>query len=241
MDVFGNYQCEHRDHGVVLRGKDEQGHFRTTPAARYPSDMCKLLAELHLQTMLKHREEKYVDDEELEASASAATRGSEAMADAVKTKIPEVSDTWDRRERWSEVFRMRWARKEASNVIELRVITALLLHLARAASSMHKRFLILTDNLAALAVLMRGRTSARSMRGASRKAAAVSLSSGLRFVLRWVPSGRNWADGPSRQRDIQEEIHTKPVAEETSTSSALGALSNAQMRDRCRKARSYHG
>ena len=177
--------------------------------------------------------------------ATATTRGSEALADAVKTKIPEVSDTWDRREHWSEVFRMRWARKEASNVIELRVITALLVHLARAASSMHKRFLILTDNLAALAVLMRGRTSARSMKGATRKAAAVSLSSGLRFVLRWVPSGRNWADGPSRQRDIQGEIYIKPVAEETSTYffcvGSSEQCSDERPLPEDRKTRSYHG
>ena len=53
-----SYQPGHRDHGVVLRGKDEQSHFRTTSAARYASDICKLLAELHLRTMLQHRGEE---------------------------------------------------------------------------------------------------------------------------------------------------------------------------------------
>jgi len=121
------------------------------------------------------------------------------------------------------------------------VITALLQHLARASASCHRRFLILTDNLAALAVLMRGRASARSMRGSARKAAALCLATGMRFVLRWIPSGRNWADGPSRRRNIQSEVYEQPEAEDVTASSALGALSLAQMRDRCRKTRAYHG
>ena len=56
------------------------------------------------------------------------------------------------------------------------------------------------DNLCWLAVIGKARTSSRALKRASRKIAAICLSTGIRLVLRWVPSKRNVADGPSRGR-----------------------------------------
>ena len=122
------------------------------------------------------------------------------------------------------------------------MITALLLRLARAASPMHRRLFILTDNLAALRIGADARARFGALDARSGSEGCSCLSEQRPEVRPALSALRcNWAAGPSRQRDIQEELYVKPIAEETSTSSAPGALSNAQMRNRRRRARSYHG
>ena len=37
-------RCTHTEHEVVLKGIDEQGNFRTSPAKQYPSELNKCLA-----------------------------------------------------------------------------------------------------------------------------------------------------------------------------------------------------
>ncbi len=65
-----------------------------------------------------------------------------------------------------------------------------------------KKVVIATDNMASLACLGKGRSSSRRMLHLARQAAAYCLGYGLKIVYRFVPSLRNWADGPSRGRGL---------------------------------------
>jgi hypothetical protein len=48
-----NIPCNHKRHDATLCGVDASGHFRTRVAQAYPSQMCKKLAECHLEYMIK--------------------------------------------------------------------------------------------------------------------------------------------------------------------------------------------
>ena len=100
--------------------------------------------------------------------------------------------------RWRETFRTTWRFPEASNIVEARMILLAARHLGRARRTSHCRVLLFRDNLAALSVLARGRSSAPSLLTVCRGLTAVALGCGVRLQLRWVPSRRNHADGPSR-------------------------------------------
>ena len=241
LDLIGPFVCNHESHSVRLHGRAADGTFLTTPAARYPSELCRLLAELHLKTMLQSGDPTLVDEEDyLQGLPPNALRKEQAVA-SVQAQVPPISSSWDDRSRWSEVFRMRWKRTEPSNVVEFRTIVALLKHLARTKAAFNRRVLVVTDNLAALSVICKGRSSRRSMLGSARKLASLCLSTGIRLVMRWVPSGRNWADGPSRQRLIQDSVKLIDPMETLTLSSALGSLSPEDMHARVRHARAYHG
>ncbi|CAK0869509.1 unnamed protein product, partial [Prorocentrum cordatum] len=50
--------CIHKSHTASLCGKDETGRFRTRVAQAYSSDLCRVLAECHLDAMLDGRERR---------------------------------------------------------------------------------------------------------------------------------------------------------------------------------------
>ena len=72
----------------------------------------------------------------------------------------------------------------------------------------NKRVLIFTDSLVTLGALSKGRSSARQLLRVCRQAAAVQLGCRIRLYLRWVPSERNLADGPSRGGPIGVDAET---------------------------------
>ena len=80
--------------------------------------------------------------------------------------------------------------------------TGCIKHLGRETSNWEHRVIIATDNLASLGALGKGRSSSRRMLGLTRQAAAYILAYGLKVLYRFVPSRRNWADGPSRQKGL---------------------------------------
>ena len=57
---------------------------------------------------------------------------------------------------------------------------------------------MLVDSMVAIGCLSKGRSSVRALLRLCRQAASVGLACGLRFLLRYVPSEWNVADGPSR-------------------------------------------
>jgi len=116
----------------------------------------------------------------------------------VKPAYPWIDDVG----RWRESFRLRWRDAEASNILETRMLMYTIQHVARAHHFHENRILLFTDNLAALSVVSRGRSSARALRFVCRVVAAYTLGCGIKLMLRWVQSRRNHADGPSRQKKI---------------------------------------
>ena len=102
---------------------------------------------------------------------------------------------------FSEVFRMTWQRPEPRNILETATVVACVRHVCRSPENWGKKVLIATDNLCALAVVAKGRSSVYRLL-LTRKAGALALASGVKILLRWVKFASNWADGPSRSKGI---------------------------------------
>ena len=71
-------------------------------------------------------------------------------------------------------------------------------HKSRQMTCWGRRHLLLTDSQITMGLLTKGRSSRPALNSVARKAAAIQLAFEMRFYLRWVPTKRNHADGPSR-------------------------------------------
>ena len=69
----------------------------------------------------------------------------------------------------------------------------------------------MTDSLVSLGVLSKGRSSAKALLHLARVAASVQLAFGILLYLRWVPSEKNIADGPSRQVGLGAAMETQAL------------------------------
>jgi hypothetical protein len=85
-----------------------------------------------------------------------------------------------------------------SNHGELVTASLLYRHLSRTRASWDTKSLAFGDNLAALAVLQKGRSSVPRMLAVARKVAAVSIILGVSLVWGYIQSEVNPADAPSR-------------------------------------------
>lgn len=119
-----------------------------------------------------------------------------------RIRAPPISARWNDSSRFQEVFRCAWDRREPSNVVETMMVVGALKRLARDPMCWGMRVVIASDNLCCIGILSKGRSSRTRMLMLARQAAALQLSTGIRVVMRWVPSERNWADGPSRGQSI---------------------------------------
>ena len=106
-------------------------------------------------------------------------------------------------------FRLLWARRwkdpeEHINVKECRVAISSLRRACRVREILGCRKLSLSDNLATVSALSKGRSSSHAMNKLCRVAAAIQFGCGITWHLRRVETKRNVADGPSR---IPEKVH----------------------------------
>lgn len=117
----------------------------------------------------------------------------------VPALVPPIPDDLCDRRRYSLLWRKKW-RSTAThiNVKESRVCLSSLKRAARCVSLHGKVKLTLTDNLAGLCALERGRSSAFQLNKVCRSSAAYQLASGIRWRLRHVETLRNPADDDSR-------------------------------------------
>ena len=93
-------------------------------------------------------------------------------------------------------------REEPSNIVETVNTIRCIKHLGRDRANWEHGVIIATDKLASLGALGKGRSSSRRMLGLTRQAAAYILAYGLKLPYRFVPSRRNWANGPSKQKGL---------------------------------------
>ena len=102
----------------------------------------------------------------------------------------------------------KWSSPEHINTLELRTIVMLLRHLSRSSRTWGQRTLIFSDSVVSIGVLRKGRSSSHPLLRLARIAGVLQMVTRTRVYLRWVPSGLNHADGPSRQLQIGAAEHT---------------------------------
>jgi len=115
-----------------------------------------------------------------------------------KPAFQECGLPWRSVSQWETVFRGEWAREEPITVQEVRTLGLLSRHLSRAQGSWGSRFLVLMDSMGSIGCHEKGRSGSFPMLLQCRRLAAAALALGIRFILRWVPTHWNFADGPSR-------------------------------------------
>ena len=186
--------CTHGWHQSLI-GRDFKGRFLTKASQAYPSAMCKHLAELHLKEMMsRQRERQIVDSEELQEEI----RASQDYEKGEFMPVPPVETHWDKASRWKTSFIQKWKTPDHINVLEARTILNAMRHKARRNGAMGRRHLVISDSQVSIGSFMKGRSSRPGMNFIMRRYAALAVAMRFKPVVRWIPTKRNLADGPSR-------------------------------------------
>ena len=117
--------------------------------------------------------------------------------------FPEVPKSLLSCERWRTLWCAPFAYKDTIHVLEARGVLGAVKHRSRDHHKHGSRILILNDNLGVVLAISKGRCADFGLLRIIRRIAAHSLATGIRFVVRWVPSELNIADGPSRMWEPQ--------------------------------------
>lgn len=194
LDAVDGMKCNHGGGHPRLLGLDRSGCFRTKGAQAYPSELCKLIAEAHLDKVnLETLEEEDVAEETLLAEELA-----EESEIGNALPVPPVALHWDPLHRWKELFRWKWQRDDHINVLEAKTACIAFCHRVRDARCWGKRIMLFTDSQVTLGCLTKGRSSIGSLNRVARRLGSLQLGFGIKPYFRWVPTKRNHADGPSR-------------------------------------------
>ena len=119
--------------------------------------------------------------------------------------FPEVPKPLLSTERWRTLWCAPFDYKDTIHVLEARGILGAVKHRSRDQWKHGSRVLILNDNLGVVLAISKGRCADYGLLRIIRRIAAHSLATGIRFIVRWVPSELNIADGPSRTWEGQHD------------------------------------
>ena len=119
-----------------------------------------------------------------------------------------VPEAWSNR-RWRLGAQQQWRNQEHNNITEGRCVVMAVQRLSRCRKGRQCRMLVVTDSLVVLGSFRKGRSSNQGLLYLSRRLAGLTMGYNIRVALRYVPSERNMADGPSRG------AHYACVAKET--------------------------
>jgi len=100
--------------------------------------------------------------------------------------------------RWATAVQYRWRSREHISLLELRAALCALKWVASRPSAFGRRVLLLSDSSSTVGALAKGRSPSFSLLMVLRRVAVVCAGFGIRFTPRWIPTGANPADGPSR-------------------------------------------
>ncbi|CAE8709859.1 unnamed protein product [Polarella glacialis] len=199
-------RCNHKSHKMTLQSTDKNGVFKTSAAQIYPSGLCRALAHVVVDTfsvMMRLREGPDPLAEMQYAHHDRFThptpgRSSEERRLGQRIRAPPMTSAWTIMSRWRVLYSGWWRMTEHTNINETRAVVGILRHMARSRTTWNHKFLVFTDSMVALGALAKGRSSARPLLRLCRQACAYSCVFSLRLLLRYVPSEKNIADGPSR-------------------------------------------
>ena len=140
-----------------------------------------------------------------------------------KLPVPPISSHWSVMGRWHETFRWKWLVEEHINVLEAKAVVNAIRHKVRRISAWGARHLIFVDSQVTMGSLTKGRSSRPGMNYSCRKLGALTLLFGIKVYLRFVPTKRNYADGPSRGFGLgiaPESVPQRTVLPHTATAPA---------------------
>ena len=192
--TWGQHRCRHFGHPPLI-GRGPDGAFRTKDAQAYPSGPCRVLALLHPREFcMRPAREDRIGPSATEFELAAVQ---EEMALGEHLPIPAIGRNWDPIERWSEVFRWKWQTEEHINVLEARALLAAVRRAMRDRAAWGRRVLVFVDSQVTLCCVSKGRSSRLGLNYVCRRIAALGLACEFTPVIRWVPTRRSHADGPS--------------------------------------------
>jgi len=176
-------------------------------------DLCRPWSDLVMATVASSSfgyggtQEKKLAPSSVRQAARVAGRGPHHF------RLRHLSSDPPEIPRHGEEFRLSLSKKDFKILMSVKVkggkhsgqleAEAVVLGLRRLARNLrvhNHRLLFLVDATAVLGALQRGRSSAPSLRAATRRAAGLILASGFRFRFGYLPSESNPADAPSRKQ-----------------------------------------
>ena len=132
----------------------------------------------------------------------------------VNQDFKEIPQSFLQEDDWQLCFAAKIEIREHITLLEGRGIVAALRYKLRNSSNFGMRHLHFNDNLAAVLITDKGRSSSPSMPRVSRRLAALLLASGCALCPRWIPSEWNVADKGSRRWEAErreEEEYSKGI------------------------------
>ena len=129
-------------------------------------------------------------------------------------KLPFSKDSF------TDVLSVRAKMLQHSGAMEAHAVLLLVQWALRSASRFNRRLLVLIDAKAVLYAVLKGRSSAPTLKPVMRRIAAHCLAGGLLLYPLYVPSENNPADGPSRGLRRRPQVRRK-VAKEKITGKML--------------------
>ena len=99
---------------------------------------------------------------------------------------------------WEVALRRSFSSGGHINERELQMIVDAVRWFSRTAGNCHSRLVVESDSLVAVCTVRKGRSSKPGLLKHCRRLAALTLALGIVVELRWIPTGRNMADQPSR-------------------------------------------
>lgn len=138
----------------------------------------------------------------------AADMDRDAMINVASDKVPVITDDSPRPTTmntelsaagWRVIVSSPWRQVEHINSLELRAVGTALRWVLTSPWSIGRRVLVLSDSLVTVHSISKGRSSSRLLLPRLRQLAALTLASGIRLYVRWIPTELNPADEPSRR------------------------------------------
>ena len=123
---------------------------------------------------------------------------SENMSSMSKLDDEVRATTVQQVDKWSTIVSSRWSHVEHINVLEVRSVHTAIRWVMSHHQSINRRVLLFSDSQVTVASIRKGRSSSHTLLRRLRYLSALLLSSGIRLVVRWIPSEVNPADEPSR-------------------------------------------
>ena len=174
---------------------------------------------------------RYQVESAVRARASALAAGDGRDLDDPRRNFEEVDKRMTHPfSSWSIAVRGRWALPEDIFRTEGRAAVLAMCHALRRSDQYGKHTLVLVDNLGLALSLGKGRCATTAGINTCRERLALSIMGNTQFVIRWVCSEYNPADGPSRLTGMAVDFERADLRQADWNHEAAEAAAEARRR-----------